>query len=589
MQHKSLILWKWLLTGALACGSLAKVSAGTLTGSFAPITAGSNVNLTLAGKLDWVHWGLYTETSVTRKNCASVQIGDLTLILDTNNPNGFIQAYQYTDNANGYTWSDGNPTINVTNTPTGIWTYGIPNLGTGFEFSVPADPTLRTLQIFVGVFSGRGNLQVSLSDGSAPAYTDSSLANLFGNGPGGVYTLNYSANSPGQSLRIRWTLAQAAGANAPSANVTLQAAALTAPEANNPPFAILTNPTANSSFPAPASLTIDATAQDFDGTITNVTFYSGVTQLGQKATPPYSFTWNNVPRGHYMLTAIATDNAGAMSCGLPVEIFVYGTGGGQTNTIDASPAAVDLTAEGTADWTHWGLFTNTSFNYKELVTRKISNFTPIGSAPVKRYADNYTGFTWSDGTPTSAINNATSGTFITGVGNGFQLTAPADTTPRQLRVYVGGYGFQGEFQAWLSDLSAPPYVDTSVSNIFGNSDIVYTITYTSASAGQQMMVTYRSLNLFDQAYGNVTLQAATLQGGPSELLPVHLFNPARIGNDFVLSFNTVTNRSYTVQYSDLLPAPAWTNLTVVAGNGASVTVTNLNVPSGQRFYRVQTE
>jgi hypothetical protein len=589
MYHNNLAFREWLMVGVLVGSTLNQVSAGTLTGSFTAIAAGSNVNLTVGGKLDWVHWGLYTDTSVNRKSCANSQIGNFTTILDTNDPNGFVLAYPFADNANGYSWQDGSPVISVTNTTTGVWAYGIPNLGTGFEFSVPADTTQRTLQVFVGVFSGKGTLQASLSDSSAPGYTNSSLSNLFGNGPGGVYTLTYAAATAGQSLKVRWTLSQAAGANAASANVTLQAATLTAPGADNPPFATLTNPVCNATFAEPANITLNASAQDFDGTVTNVAFYSGATKLGQKATAPYSFTWNNVTRGHYSLTAIATDNAGVTSCGLPVEIFVYGAGGAQANAVATSPPAVDLTVEGTADWTQWGLITNTSFNYKSLVTRKISNFTPLGSAPIQRYGDNYTAFSWSDGTPTPVTNGVTTGVYITGIGNGFQITAPADTTPRQLRVYVGGYGFQGEFQAWLSDLSAPPYADTSVSNEYGNSFIVYTLNYTAATAGQHMNVVYRSLGLFDQTYGNVTLQAATLQGGPADLLPVYILNPARIGNDFVLSFNTVASRSYTVQYCDVLPAPAWTNLPPVGGNGALVTVTNFNAVGGHRYYRVQTQ
>jgi hypothetical protein len=589
MYRKPFPAWhRWLL-GILLCSALDDSSAGTLTGAFAPIAAGSNVNLTLNGKHDWVHWGLYTEASINRKNCAALKIGMLRPFSDTNNPLGFVQQYQFSDHASGFTWFDGIPTGAQTNTTTGVWAYGVPTVGTGFEFSVPADATLRTLQVFVGVFSGRGSMQVSLSDNSAPIYSDTSLANLFGNGPGGVYTLNYAANSPGQTLTVRWTLAQAAGQNTASANVTIQAATLSAPAANNPPLATLTSPTQNASFPEPANLMLTADAVDFDGSVTNVAFYANNTLLGQLATAPFSVAWNNVLRGKYTLTAIATDNLGQNSCAVPVDVFVYGGTGGQTNTVEVSPPAVDLTAEGLADWAHWGLVTNTSFNRKALVQPKISNFTPIGDALINRYENNYTAFTWSDGLPTPDVSGVTSGVFITGTGNGFELAAPAGVTPRQLRVYVGGYGFHGEFRAWLSDLSAPPYIDTSVSNVFGNSYVVHTINYTAATPGQQLHVTYRAVSLFDQIYGNVTLQAATLQGGPAEPVPVQILNPHRQGDDFVLSFDSALNWNYTIQYSDTLPALNWTDLTVRPGTGGPITVTNFNVPPGQRYYRVQTE
>ena len=37
-------------------------------------------------------------------------------------------------------------------------------------------------------------------------------------------------------------------------------------------------------------------------------FYNGTTLLGQDATSPYSFTWNNVQNGSYNLIAKAVDN-----------------------------------------------------------------------------------------------------------------------------------------------------------------------------------------------------------------------------------------------------------------------------------------
>jgi hypothetical protein len=61
-----------------------------------------------------------------------------------------------------------------------------------------------------------------------------------------------------------------------------------------------------------------------------------------------------------------------------------------------------------------------------------------------------------------------------------------------LRIYVGGYGVQGELQAYLSDLSAKPFADTSVSNYYDSVYVVYTISYAAASAGQHLIVNYRS-------------------------------------------------------------------------------------------------
>ena len=75
----------------------------------------------------------------------------------------------------------------------------------------------------------------------------------------------------------------------------------------------LTEPAAGAVFTAPASVAIAANASDTDGTVTTVEFYAGSTLIGTDTTAPYSMTWNNVAAGLYTLTAVARDNAGAMT------------------------------------------------------------------------------------------------------------------------------------------------------------------------------------------------------------------------------------------------------------------------------------
>src|SRR5207248_917712 len=157
---------------------------------------------------------------------------------------GSASVYQFADNANGYSWSDGTPTAVVTNTTTGVWAYGTPAIGSGFKITAPADTASRILKVYVGAFAARGKLEAYLSDGSGHGYTNTSLFNI-GNGPSAVYTITYAAGSAGQQLVVRWFLHMPAGADG---NVTLQAAALTSTNANNPPFVELTNPLENSNF-----------------------------------------------------------------------------------------------------------------------------------------------------------------------------------------------------------------------------------------------------------------------------------------------------------------------------------------------------
>ena len=524
------------IAAAVLWCNVGRLAAGTLNPSFSTIPSGTIINLTAAGPVDWVHWGLYTDTSLDRKAGVSPQISNFKPVYNTGNSNAYAFVYQYSDNPNGYSWSDGTPTASVTNTTTGVWAYGLPQIGTGFEISVPADTTVRTLKMYVGVFAGVGRFAAFLSDGSAASYTNSSLDGIRDT-QNGVYSLEYSANSAGQTLTIRWTLVLFHSA---SGNVTLQSAALTATNANNPPFVSITSPTENATFTAGTNIMIKAEASDLDGSIAKVEFYDGSTKLGTALSSPYTFAWNNVPAGYHVLTAVATDTNADFSSSMPVEIFINGSGGSLSGSGAMPPSSLDLTLEGTADWAHWGLITNISFNHKAGVSQQISNFSVIGTNLVERYADNFTAYSWSDGTPTPSATNTATGVFITGINNGFQIYVPADTTSRRLKVYVGLYGVQGNFQAYLSDFSAKAFIDTSLSNVFDNSYAVYTLDYAAASAGQSLIIEYRSLTLYDQQFGNVTLQAATLVGtnsGPANSPPTVAITTPTNGASFVAPAN----------------------------------------------------
>jgi hypothetical protein len=204
---------------------------------------------------------------------------------------------------------------------------------------------------------------------------------------------------------------------------------------------------------------------------------------------------------------------------------------------------------------------------------------------MQQYSNNMTLFSWSDGTPVAAATDTPTGIFITGAANGYQLIAPADVTPRRLRVYAGLYGARGNFQAYLSDFSAPAYTDTAVSNIFGDSYVVFTIDYAAASPGQQLIVRYRSLELYDFDYGNVTLQSATLSSTNVVTTPIWILNPQRTGNDFSFSFDTQSGKTYRGQYTFSLVPSDWQTFTNVSGTGNRVTVTN-HVTGAGCFYRV---
>jgi hypothetical protein len=144
------------------------------------------------------------------------------------------------------------------------------------------------------------------------------------------------------------------------------------------------------------------------------------------------------------------------------------------------------------------------------VTSQISNYTVVGTGSANRYANNAFGYSWTDGTPTASATNTTTGVFVSGVNNGFRITAPADTTQRTLKVYVDAYLVHGQIVAHLSDASSPDYVDSTLNSLTSTAQGAYTFIYKAASSGQTLSVTFTNINT-NVSGGNLALQAATLQ------------------------------------------------------------------------------
>lgn len=91
----------------------------------------------------------------------------------------------------------------------------------------------------------------------------------------------------------------------------------------NAPTVSITSPTNGASFSFPAEVLISASAEDSDGTVTNVAFFAGSTLLGQAGVSPFTITANLVS-GSHALTAVATDDDGLSSTSTIVNITVTG-------------------------------------------------------------------------------------------------------------------------------------------------------------------------------------------------------------------------------------------------------------------------
>lgn len=155
--------------------------------------------------------------------------------------------------------------------------------------------------------------------------------------------------------------------------------------ANLAPSVALTNPANNAKFRGPASILLQASASDGDGSVTNVQFFSGATPLGSVTAAPYNFTASSIAAGNYSFTARATDNGGNTSTSAIVNVFVL------TNAVLQNPVRLDngqfrmtilgiagqtYAAESSTNLTDWAAFaTNVapanSFNVTDFTSTNI--------------------------------------------------------------------------------------------------------------------------------------------------------------------------------------------------------------------------
>ena len=284
-------------------------AGGQMVGSIAP--AATVYNLTALGRSDWAHWGrggVYGRFD--HKNSGGGQIGNATVI-----GAGEVHGGR-SDPLRKATWTDAMSGITATEDTGYIRSYGATN--SGFSFTVPADPTLRTLFVYCGGNSAAAILTAHLSDGAAADFTDvRSSSGSYMN----LYALEYRAGSSGQALTVSYLkAANLAGTNG---SVDLKAAWLLDGSSNKPPSTGIAFPTNQATASSASDLPISAWVSDSDGTIANVEFFAGSQLLGADSTSPYSITWSNVPAGRYLLSTRAADNLGAWGYSQPTTI-VFG-------------------------------------------------------------------------------------------------------------------------------------------------------------------------------------------------------------------------------------------------------------------------
>ena len=91
---------------------------------------------------------------------------------------------------------------------------------------------------------------------------------------------------------------------------------------NNKPPTVTLSLSTTGPIKAPANITIDASAGDADGHVTQVAFYQNGTLIATDTTSPYGIPWTGIGPGSYHMTAVATDDDGATTTSADVVLTV---------------------------------------------------------------------------------------------------------------------------------------------------------------------------------------------------------------------------------------------------------------------------
>jgi hypothetical protein len=253
--------------------------------------------------------------------------------------------------------------------------------------TVPGVPTIGS--------AAPGNAQATVSftapssNGGSPitGYTVTSSAGQTATGTASPITVTGLTNGTAYTFTVKATNAMGTGAASAASNSVTPAAPST------PPVVSIVTPMNGAKYAAPASIILTAAATASNATITKVEFYKGTTLLKSVTSAPYSFSWSNILKGTYSITAKAYDSNGKTSVSSPVSFTVYSkvTGVTFSSISQASPCPVgtSVTFKTSASGG------SGSYQYQFLVKNPVS-----GWATTQAYSTN-SSFIWNtSGLPT---------------------------------------------------------------------------------------------------------------------------------------------------------------------------------------------
>jgi hypothetical protein len=91
---------------------------------------------------------------------------------------------------------------------------------------------------------------------------------------------------------------------------------------NQVPIVSISSPANESSFEAPATVTLTADALDADGIVSKVEYFNGNFKIGESFSAPWQVSFECTKTGTYEITAVVTDNLNAASTSAAVQIYV---------------------------------------------------------------------------------------------------------------------------------------------------------------------------------------------------------------------------------------------------------------------------
>jgi chitodextrinase len=220
---------------------------------------------------------------------------------------------------------------------TGDWTHGM-NKKPTVSIASPADNAVFTAPAGITI-----NATAADADGSVFKVDFYNGTSLLGTDNTAPYSFSWNNVAAG-TYKITAKAMDNAGEETASSVVTVIV--------NHLPTVNITSPANNAIVTAPATITINATAADTDGSISKVDFYNGTTLIGSDNTSPYSFTWSNVAAGTYTLTAKVTDNLGGITTSSSVKVIVnqlpvVSITSPVNNAIVSAPAIITINATAT--------------------------------------------------------------------------------------------------------------------------------------------------------------------------------------------------------------------------------------------------